>query len=321
MQLCFYSRTMSLAASTKCHPTTLRIAYKHTCLFIHLLLSAIPRWKDRFIGAWENCSRSRLREFCTNRRIMPQAQTYTDAHIHTFLYATACGNSEAFSRGMWKVCGRCATGFPNHWPGPRIVSVFFFTLFMRFFVAADLIDNRKLRSAQTNVHTLSRWYILIIYCVPVTGDSPWSTIQRILSLLFSLSLSLILSLRNRYYSREYVNVSQRDAFLRRRSWQWTRRRAWTISRCMSITYDRYDMYAHDIVAFFFCMISHYALTVKKDFLMQKNASILNHEYKLVLSWKNVSSINESTCLAREILIILLFFHCKNVARKMFKNKY
>lgn len=37
---------------------------------------------------------------------------------------------------------------------------------------------------------------------------------------------------------------------------------------MSITYDRYDVYAHDIVAFFFCMISYYALAGKKSFNAQ-----------------------------------------------------
>lgn len=196
----------------------------------------------------------------------PDNAAGTDIHGCTHIHVPVCDRlweqRSVLARNVesvWSMCNRISQ--PLIW-STNCFSVFF-TLFMRFFVAADLIDNRKLRSAQTNVHTLSRWYILIIYCVPVTGDSPWSTIQRILSLLFSLSLSLILSLRNRYYSREYVNVSQRDAFLRRRNWQWTRRRAWTLSRCMSITYDRYDMYAHDIVAFFFCMISHYALTVKK----------------------------------------------------------
>lgn len=134
MELCFYSRAMSLAAGTKCHPTTLRIAYKHTCLFIRLLLSAIPRWKDRFIGAWENCSRSRLREFCTNRRIMPQAQTYTNTHTHTRVpvrdrlweqRSVLARNVES----VWSMCNRISQ--PLTW-STKCFSVCFFFFFLHY---------------------------------------------------------------------------------------------------------------------------------------------------------------------------------------------
>lgn len=99
----FYNRAASLAAGTKCQAQP--SGPRHTCLFIHLL-STIPHWKDRFIGAWGNCSRSRLREFCTNRRIMPQAQAHGRKH-NTRALTIACGSIEAFSRGVWRVRPLC----------------------------------------------------------------------------------------------------------------------------------------------------------------------------------------------------------------------
>lgn len=105
----FYSRAGSLAASAKCQAQPSGLW--HMCLFIHLL-STIPHWKDRFISAWENCSRSRLREFCTNRRIMPQAQAHGRKY-YTHALTIACGSSEAFSYRMWRVPTVVQQDFPT----------------------------------------------------------------------------------------------------------------------------------------------------------------------------------------------------------------